>query len=169
MTLHDVNGIYYHTGRARRTFWSTYINSHHRQQTKSVNSHPAMRTALCVASLSSQKWQRLVAMAAWRWIYDKQDRCELGLSICWQYWWQDRRTHSGVFCTHPSAAPPPLSAPDREDTGSRVFMTGRWQWHDSSHAVGKCVFWLFFSLQFVSVCLRAVCTWHVHRGWLRGL
>lgn len=154
MTLHDVNGIYYHTGRARRTFWCTYINSHHRQQTKSVNSHPALRTALCVASLSSKKWQRLVAMAAWWCVYDTQDRCELGLSICWQCWWQDRRTHSGVFCTHPSAAPPPLSAPDREDTGSRVFMTGRWQWHDSSHAVGKCVFWVFSP---IFECMSACC------------
>lgn len=57
---------------------------------------------------------------------------------------------------------PPLSAPDRGDAGSRVFVTGHWR------EMCLCVILKLW----VYVCVVRtvwVCTWHESKGWVAGL
>lgn len=77
-------------------------------------------------------------------IYDEHDRCELGLSNCWQSWRQNRQgKKTGVSCNHLSAIPPPAPPPSTVSHWQRghwlqgVFVMGCWQGCYSSSADGK--------------------------------
>ncbi len=91
-------------------------------------------------------------MAAWWWVYDEQDRCELGLSNCWQCWWQDRSTQRVVCFVPVLQQPPSTVSPWQRGRWLQGFCDGLWRRH-SARADGKCV--MCFSA-IVSVYLRAV-------------
>lgn len=89
--------------------------------------HTALRTALWISQDPDLAGNWGCYTGSDGSIYDEHDRCALGLSNSWQSWWQNRQdTKTGVSCNHLSATPPPhllpLSATDRGDTGSRVFL-----------------------------------------------
>lgn len=100
-------------------------------------------------------------------IYDEHDRCESGLSNCWQSWWQNRQDKkTGVTCSHLSAIPPhhhyhhhlPLSATDRGDTGSRVFL---W-WAADRAAIHPALRGSAFVLVCTSGAYGIFISWYLH-------
>lgn len=128
-----------------------------------------MTTALCL--LTAWNYSALVHQSHGSMSESMMNKtCELGLSNCWQCWWHDRRTQR-VKCFVPSfSSLSPLSAPERGDAGSRVFVMGRWQRRYSTRADGKCVY-VFFCNLWVYVCVLCVgmhlmC---VEALWLHGL
>lgn len=100
-------------------------------------------------------------------IYDEHDRCESGLSNRWQSWWQNRQDKkTGVSCNHLSAKPPhhhhhrllPLSATDRGDTGSRVFL---W-WAADRAAIHPALMGSAFVLVSTSGVYGIFMLWYLH-------
>lgn len=107
------------------------------------------------ASLWRKTWQNVEAgvqevMAELCTVCDEWDRCDLGLSKCWQCWWQDRQdTKSGASCIHHSVGPLCCQPLTEGTFGSRVYL---W-WADDRYAIqpmligdSKCI--MFFSLFF---------------------
>lgn len=74
-------------------------------------------------------------IVACRWVYDEQDRCELGLSKCWQCRWQDRGTQR-VVCLVPILQRSPFHCqPLTEEGGLGTLAPGFWLWWAADRTV----------------------------------